>query len=136
MTSFRVFPIRRVDTPRYTLHPMELAEYVDFPILRVYWIVCPQAPTGAHCHREEQELFFLIQGSATAELDAGKGLQDIPLNAGAEAILIGNYVWHHFKNFSSDAILVALSSTTYRPDRSDYIEDYDAFKRARATLRI
>ena len=45
------------------------------------------------------------------------------------AIYLSSYVWHHFKNFSKDAILLALSSTNYSPDRSDYIEDYDEYKK-------
>jgi hypothetical protein len=45
------------------------------------------------------------------------------------AIYTGEYVWHHFKDFSTDAILLALSSTNYNPDRSDYIEDYEEYKK-------
>ena len=33
-----------------------------------------------------------------------------------------------FKDFSDDALLVALSSTNYSPDRSDYLEDYKAYR--------
>jgi uncharacterized RmlC-like cupin family protein len=45
------------------------------------------------------------------------------------AIYVPAFVWHQFKDFSEDAILLAISSTNYNPDRSDYIEDYEEFKK-------
>ena len=55
------------------------------------------------------------------------------MNAPSSAMYVTNYVWHQFTNFSSDAILLALSSTNYNPNRSDYIEDYDAYLKIRDT---
>ena|SRR5437667_8509400 len=101
----------------------ELKEYIDFAVARLYFIQGLPQDTGQHCHKEEKEFFVMVQGSCVAVIDRGQGKEDIPLVAPADAMYIPNYVWHGFKDFSEDAILLALSSTNYRSDRSDYIED-------------
>ena len=80
-----------------------------------------------HCHYVEKELFVMIQGSATAVIDQGKGLEEFEFKAPHSALYAANYVWHGFKDFSDDAILLAISSTNYNPDRSDYLEDYEKY---------
>ena len=80
---------------------------------------------------------MLLSGSATLVVDKGEGLEEIAMTApntsegGSTAFYIGNYVWHHFKDLSDDAVLLALSSTNYNPDRVDYIEDYDEYLKVR-----
>lgn len=109
----------------------ELKDFIDFDVKRLYFMQGSQEDSGQHCHQEEKEMFVMVQGSCTAIIDRGNGKEDIPLNAPADAIYIPNYVWHGFKNFSPDAILMAVSSTNYRSDRSDYIEDYDEYLKIR-----
>ena len=58
-----------------------------------------------------------------------KGKENISMQGPGDCIYVGSYVWHGFKDFSQDAILLALSSTNYSPDRSDYIEDYEEYKK-------
>jgi len=110
------------------MNPLELRDYIDFEVKRVYFITKPTGDTGAHCHKIEKEFFVMIQGECTAVIDKGSGLEEIRLKAPNAVIYVGAYIWHHFKNFSRDAILLALSSTNYSADRSDYIEDYEEYK--------
>lgn len=111
--------------------PLELHEYIDFEVKRVYFISGAKGDSGEHSHLEEKELFIMVQGSCTAIIDKGNGKEDVLLTAPKEAIYVPNYVWHGFKDFSEDAIVFALSSTNYRPDRSDYIEEYDEYLKFR-----
>jgi len=129
---FAVYALKKVETPKFVMSPVELKEYIDFPVKRIYYITKPVAATGAHCHKVEEEFFIMMQGSATAVIDRGNGLEEFTLLGPSNALYVPNYVWHHFKDFSADAILLALSSTNYNPDRSDYIEDYQQFLQARA----
>ncbi len=129
LRQFKIFELKKVDTPKFVMSPVELKDYIDFDIKRVYFITKPTSPTGAHCHKVEEEFFILIQGSCTAVVDRGNGLEEIPLVGPTGAGYVPNFVWHHFKDFSPDAVLLALSSTNYNPDRSDYIEDYEEFKK-------
>lgn len=129
---YKVSQVKSIQAPHFVMHPAELRDFIDFEVKRVYYITGTTGPTGAHCHLQENELFMLLQGSCTAVIDDanGEGIREIPMQPN-DAHYVGNFVWHHFKDFSSDAILLALSSTNYNPDRSDYIEDYDEYLKVR-----
>lgn len=133
---FQTFTLKKIPTDRFIMSPVELKEYIDFEVKRVYFIAKPTEATGAHCHKVEEEFFILVQGSCTAVIDKGNGLEEIPLQGPTSGLYVPAYVWHHFKDFSPDAVLLALSSTNYNPDRSDYIEDYEEFKKMRYVSRI
>ena len=127
--KFQQSELKNIQAPNFIMSPAELKDYIDFPVKRVYFITQPTGPTGSHCHKVEIEFFIMIQGSCTAVIDRGNGLEEFELEGPLSALYVGNFVWHHFKDFSSDAILLALSSTNYNTDRSDYIEDYEEYKK-------
>jgi len=107
---------------------LELQNYIDFDVKRVYYTTNIQGDTSQHAHRIEKELFVMIQGSCIATIDKGDGLEEIKIESPSDAIYVGNYIWHGFKDFSPGSVLMALSSTNYSPDRSDYIEDYSKYE--------
>jgi mannose-6-phosphate isomerase-like protein (cupin superfamily) len=127
--KFKKLEIKKIDTPKMTMSPMELREYIDFDVKRVYFITNLKDGIGKHCHHEEKELFVMVQGSCVATIDEGRGFQKIKMEAPSDTIYVGNYVWHQFDEFSDDAILLALSSTNYSSDRADYIEDYKEYQK-------
>lgn len=127
--KFKKYELKNIPTARFTMNPIELKEYIDFEVKRVYFITNPSGPTGSHYHKVEEEFFVMVQGTATAVIDYGNGLEEISMKAPSSGIYVGSFVWHQFKDFSPDAILLALSSTNYNPDRSDYVEDYQEFKK-------
>jgi len=53
----------------------------------------------------------------------------IEFNSPGDVLIVGNHVWHGFKDMSEDAILLAVSSTNYSPDRSDYCEEYSEYQK-------
>lgn len=128
MLDFKQQKLKIIQNDKATYSFCELFQFVDWEVKRVYFIQNCKEATGQHCHKEEKELFILQRGSCVAVIDRGQGKEDIPLSGPGDSIYLGNYVWHGFKDFSSDAILLALSSTNYREDRSDYIEDYAAYQ--------
>lgn len=123
------FELKKIQAPNFIMSPVELKEHIDFEVRRVYFITKPSGNTGSHCHKVEKEFFILQNGTCTAVIDKGKGLEEIKMTGPTSALYVGEYVWHHFKDFSADAILLALSSTNYNPNRSDYIEDYEEYKK-------
>ena len=125
--QFKKFTLNNFATHRFTLTPLELKDYIDFDIKRIYWIIDPKDQTGEHCHYKEEELFVMLQGSCTAIIDRGNGKEEVSLDGPQNAIYVPNYVWHGFKDFSEGAVLLALTSTNYNPDRSDYLEDYEKY---------
>lgn len=128
---FQKYTLNNIPTEKSIMTPLELKEYLDFDVKRLYFVTKITDKTGGHAHKEEVEFFIMIQGSCTAVIDRGNGKEDIPFEGPKEAIYVPNYVWHGFKDFSEGAILLALSSTNYRADRSDYIEDYDEYLKIR-----
>lgn len=123
--------LKVTNTEHGTYSVAELKNFIDFKIKRVYFIQnCKQA-TGQHCHKKEKEMFIMIQGNCVAIIDKGNGKEEIPFNSPGDALYIGNYVWHGFKDFSPDAIWLAISSTNYNPDRSDYINNYVEYMKIR-----
>ncbi len=111
------------------MHVLETTNLIPFEVKRFYFIVSKSegGATGEHCHFVEEEIFFLSQGSAKIVIDRGEGKEEIQLFGGKNGVYIPAYVWHGFKDLSADAIICAISSTNYNPDRSDYLEDYQAY---------
>lgn len=138
-TKYQVFTLKNIPTDSFTMTALELKEYLDFAVKRVYFITAPtgEYKTGQHCHRaEEDELFVQIQGSSTIIVDDGHGLENIRLEGLSRpqadpqhAISIPHLVWHGFKDMSPDSIILALTNTNYDPSRSDYCEDYSEFQK-------
>jgi len=126
--KFEKLKINKIKAPHFTMSPLELKDYIDFEVKRIYFISDIEGNTGQHCHKIEKELFVLLKGTCIAMIDSGKGLEEIKMEGPTDAIHVGDYIWHGFKDFSDDAILLALSSTNYNPDRSDYIENYEEYK--------
>ncbi len=110
----------------FSLSPIELKDYISFEPKRVYYLTDLITSTGQHCHLKEEEFFVMLKGKCNAVIDKGSGREDVPLDTN-DAIYVPSYVWHGFKDFSGDAIILALSSTNYDPDRSDYLEDYERY---------
>lgn len=128
---FTTYTLKNIQSQQFLMTPLELKDYIDFDVKRIYFISHAQGNTSQHMHYKEKELFILLQGNCTGVIDKGEGREDIPMKGGVTALYIPNYVWHGFKDFSEDAILLAVSSTNYSPDRSDYLDDYDEYVRIR-----
>ncbi len=126
MIKFKQFKLPIHTDDRFSL--IEAGKDLGFTIKRVYVIVDGVKPSGSHCHKVEEECFFVARGSAVMVIDDGSGLRDVNLNQG-EAVYVGAYVWHHFKSFALGTVVVALSSTDYDSTRQDYISDYEEFRK-------
>jgi len=130
--QFQIFTLNNIDASNFTMTALELQKYIDFEVKRIYFITSPKTGiAGQHCHYHEKELFIVVQGNVTAVIDKGSGKEEIILSGPKNAMYVPNYVWHGFKNISKSAIILAVSSTNYNPDRSDYLEDYDKYIKIR-----
>jgi uncharacterized cupin superfamily protein len=129
MLNFRTTQIRTISNEKADYGFIELFQYIDFEVKRVYFFQNCKQVMGNHCHKVEKEFFVLLRGNCTAIIDHGKGVAEYSLKSIGDAIYADNFVWHAFKDFSPDALLLALSSTNHNPDRSDYIDDYEEYKK-------
>lgn len=135
---YQVFTLKNIQAPNFMMTALELKDYLDFEVKRIYFIAQPinEMKTGQHAHRQdEDELFVQVSGSCTITVDDGHGLEDVRLtslpNHGGpiNAIYVPHLVWHSFKDMSEDSIILAVTSTNYDLTRADYIENYDEFKK-------
>lgn len=129
---YQLFDLKSIPTANFTMTALELKDYINFDVKRVYFISSPTGEyhTGQHCHRQdEDELFVQVQGSCTITVDDGSGMEEVKLEGPKQAIYVPHLVWHGFKDLSDDCIILALSSTNYNPSRSDYCEDYQEFQK-------
>ncbi len=131
MSGFQKFQLKTASKNGKIYSIAELRDFIDFAVKRVYFVQGSTQPTGAHSHKIEKEFFVMIKGSCIATIDQGMGIEEIDLHGPDGALFVPNFVWHGFKNFSEDAILLALSSTNYIADRSDYLENYQEYLKIR-----
>ena len=103
---------------------------VPFDIKRVFFIngfKAKQSVRGKHAHRNLDQALFCLSGNFILSLDDGRKQQSIKLPAGPEGVWIGRTVWHTMDSFSIDCVILVLANAPY--DESDYIRDYDEFKK-------
>jgi dTDP-4-dehydrorhamnose 3,5-epimerase len=130
--KYKLFTLKNVQAPNFLMTALELHDYLDFEVKRIYFIGSPtgEYKTGSHAHRlEEDELFIQVQGSCTITVDDGQGLEEVKLEGPKNAIYVPHMVWHSFINMSPDSLICAVTSTNYDPERADYIHDYEEFKK-------
>ena len=128
---FYAFEFPEYTENRGSLVPLEFDENLPFTPKRVYFLhsTPKNMVRGAHSHFIEEEIFMCIAGSCTAVIDFdGTEKREILLDSAKKAIFVGKNVWHEFNNFSSDAILLCLSSVNYLPGESNYELNYEAFQ--------
>lgn len=124
----KIFNLKSFNSHGFNLTPIELKDVVPFEVKRVYYLVQQDGEsTGEHCHKIEEEVFIQVKGTSTIVIDRGNGKEEIELASSGSAIYLPAYNWHGFKKPSDDCVILALSSTNYSADRSDYIDDYGEY---------
>jgi dTDP-4-dehydrorhamnose 3,5-epimerase-like enzyme len=102
---------------------------VGFPIKRVYHIfhTAPGVTRGLHAHRDLCQVAVAVTGSCTFLLDNGTVRETVRLDDPTVGLAINSMVWREMSDFSPDCVLLVLASHNY--DESDYIRDYEQFRR-------
>lgn len=108
---------------------LESCKNIPFEIKRVYYIygTSKDAIRGKHSHRKLQQVVFCPSGSCDFILDDGNERETIRLDNPLQGLLISGNIWREFTNFSKNCVVVVLASEIY--DESDYVRDYDQFKK-------
>jgi dTDP-4-dehydrorhamnose 3,5-epimerase-like enzyme len=110
---------------RGSLTPVEITDYVDWPVKRFYYLNDIKKPRGWHSVKGENKFYICMQGWLKCRFHDGEKWEEFELKGPNEAILMeGNY-FRDFYEFSSDCVLAALSSVNYNSD--DYIYDLEEF---------
>ena len=71
--------------------------------------------------------WFVFMGAVRYVLTTEKKKKIVPLEKPYEGLYVPPGMWREMFDFSPDAVLLVLASEYY--DESDYIRDYDEFKK-------
>lgn len=121
------FPV--VHDVRGNLSFIEENRQIPFNIKRVYYLydVPSGATRGGHAHKALHQVVIALSGSFDIVLDDGYNKRSFFLNRPHYGIYIPPRIWRELENFSSNSVALSLVSERY--DESDYIRDYETFKR-------
>ena len=127
LTDVKLLELPKILDPRGNLSFIEEFNHVPFKIERAYWIydVPGGEIRGGHAFKEQQELVVAISGSFDVIVHDGKDKKRFHLNRSYFGVYIPNGLWREMDNFSTNAVVMVLSSTSYAA--SDYVRDYDEF---------
>lgn len=127
MKKFEILDFPQFADERGSLTPLEF-ENLPFRPERVYLVTgAPGEIRGGHAHAIEQEIFIAASGSVTVVVDDGSGEQKILLDASNRGVWVKKNCWHELHDFSTDAVVLAISSTPYLPGESNYETDKSRF---------
>lgn len=124
----KIINLPKILDERGNLSFIEEETHIPFKIIRTYWIydVPGGEVRGGHAFKVQQEFIVALSGSFDVIVDDGKEKQTFSLNRSYYGLYIPAGLWRQMQNFSTNAVAMVLSSTTYR--EADYIRDYDSFK--------
>jgi len=129
VTRFEVFDLERIHDSRGTLHVAEIARLGGLPFQRCYFITgVPEGERrGGHAHKHHSEYLVCVQGSLEVSITSSSETVTVALAPVGRALYVPAGYWRELHAFSSDAIVLVLASHPF--DESDYLRDWDAFRR-------
>ena len=104
-------------------------ESLPFEVKRVYWtyFTPEDVERGGHCHIELQQILIALAGTITVTTEIpGEIKQTFVLDKPDMGLLIPRLCWREMK-YTHNAVQMCIASIPY--DESDYIRDYDEFKK-------
>jgi hypothetical protein len=110
---------------RGPLTVIELKDFVDFDVKRLYFVTDVKLPRGGHAVKHERKMYVMIKGSCKARFHDGDEWTEFELSGPSDALVMNNLCFREFFDFSEDAVLLAASSVNYVAE--DYIFDLDEF---------
>jgi len=132
--KYKLLDIPIIKDYRGCLGVIEEGAFGLFDIKRIYYLynTLPGESRGMHAHYRLQQLIIPISGSFKIKLQTKDTKEIIELNNPNQALYIGSMVWRDIFDFSPQAVCLVLASLVY--DESDYIRDFDEFKKQAGVL--
>lgn len=114
---------------RGSLISLESLASVPFEIKRVYYLFGTKRDVirGFHAHKNLKQLAICVSGSCRFELDNGIIRESVLLSSPKQGLLVEDMIWREMHDFSENCVLLVLASELY--DESDYVRDYNEFKK-------
>lgn len=122
--------ITRIQLPthedeRGKLTVLELKDFVDWPVKRIYYVTDTKLDRGGHAVKGEKKLYICMQGSCKARIHDGEEWQEFELSGPGQGLQMEGMCWREFTDFADGTVLMAVSSMNYEPEQ--YVFDLDEF---------
>jgi len=129
----KTITLPKIEDPRGNLSVIE-GNTIPFTIKRVYFLydVPSGAERGGHAHKNLQQFIIAVAGSFDVVLNNGKEEITHRLFKPNEGLLVTQNTWRELRNFSAGAVCLVIASEEF--DESDYIRDFEDFKKYLTTL--
>lgn len=127
MKRYSLLKFNELGDSRGKLVVAEGLKDVPFDIKRIFYIydTKDEVIRGQHANRNSKFVLINLQGSVSIVVDDGYNKDVVVLDKPHEGIFLESMVWKEMKDFSSDSILLVLSSEGF--DSGEYIRDYEEF---------
>lgn len=129
VTGANLFSLRQYSDARGRLVVAEHPSDLPFSPARSFLVFAvPNSKVrGEHAHRLCKQVLVAAHGSLQVTVDDGTARQTFFLDDPSTALFVPAGVWASQHHFSRDAALLVFASKAF--DDSDYIRDYEAFRR-------
>jgi uncharacterized cupin superfamily protein len=81
---------------------------------------------GGHAFVNQKEFIIALSGSFDVIINDGKEEQRFHMNRSYFGLYIPNGLWRSMDNFSTNSVVLVLSSTTF--NENDYIRDFNKYQ--------
>lgn len=136
LSDVKILNLPRIYDDRGNLSFVENKVQLPFDIARVYWIY--DVPGGevrsGHAYHTNQEVIIALSGSFDVTIDDGKEVRKFCLNRSYYGLYIPAGIWREFSNFSTNSFALEIASQVY--DESDYVYDYEVYKKLKTDGKI
>ncbi len=113
-----ILPVKTFKDSRGILTVLD--SVVPFDIKRLFYIYSvDSSDRGGHRHHNTRQAAICIQGSCVISNNNGHKIEVFNLNSPEQCLILEPEDWHVMHDFSPDAILLVLASTSFDP--ADYI---------------
>lgn len=128
-SKIELIQLPKIEDKRGNLSFIEQERHIPFKIKRTYWIydVPGGEKRGGHAYKENEEFIVALSGSFDVLLDDGSNKYTYSLNRSYYGLYVPKCIWREMQNFSTNSLALIVASTPY--DNTDYIYDYEQFKR-------
>ena len=132
----KIIELPKILDARGNLSFAEQNNQIPFEIKRTYWIydVPGGESRGGHAFRKNEEMIIALSGAFDVVVNDGERQKRFNLNRSYYGLYIPKGLWRTMENFSTNAFALEFGSEHY--DKSDYVSDYEQFKKLKSDEEV
>ena len=111
----KIIELPKIHDPRGNLSFIEGEKHFPFEIKSAYWIydVRNGKIPGGHASKQQNEMIVALSGSLDVVVDDGINQKIYSLNRSYYGLYIPSGIWRQMENFSTNSLILVLSSEVY-----------------------